>query len=302
MRDSNESSHPKESVSSKKIERNRSIRKALLALALAVTLVVVIEVKGVVLREVVQEDELVIVKKTNNPSKEPPKERSKATLGVSPNVLLKELREPVGALESSIKDINTSAIEECKVYSNYNDVFTPYEVYDNQIKYWVKYYSLGVPWYWVKAQLIQESSLQCDAVSYMGAKGLGQFMPKTWRDMEVKLWDGEYKDVFNPIYNIQATVYYNKWLMSQWRVGGNRTLEERWSLTLASYNAGLGNILKAQRKAGSNHYKPMEDHLHKVTGIDNSKQTRDYVFRIRQYSRRLKEQEQDGGDCYEVID
>lgn len=289
------------SVSTKERKRNRSRRKeALLSLALAVTLVVVIEVKGVVLREVVQEDELVIVKKTNNPSKEPPKERSKATLGVSPNVLLKELREPVGALESSIKDINTSAIQDCKVYSNYNDVFTPYEVYDNQIKYWVKYYSLGVPWYWVKAQLIQESSLQCDAVSYMGAKGLGQFMPKTWRDMEVKLWDGEYKDVFNPIYNIQATVYYNKWLMSQWRVGGNRTLEERWSLTLASYNAGLGNILKAQRKAGSNHYKPMEDHLHKVTGIDNSKQTRDYVFRIRQYSRRLKEQ--DGGDCYEVID
>lgn len=290
MRDSNESSHPKESVSSKKIERNRSIRKALLALALAATLVVVIEVNGVVLREV----DVVY--------KQPPKQRSKATLGVSTNVLLKELREPVGALESSIKDINTSAIEECKVYSKYNDVFTPYDVYDNQIKYWVKYYSLGVPWYWVKAQLIQESSLQCDAVSYMGAKGLGQFMPKTWRDMEVKLWDGEYKDVFNPIYNIQATVYYNKWLMSQWRVGGNRTLEERWSLTLASYNAGLGNILKAQRKAGSNHYKPMEDHLHKVTGIDNSKQTRDYVFRIRQYSRRLKEQEQDVGDCYEVID
>ena len=38
----------------------------------------------------------------------------------------------------------------------------------------------------------------------MGAKGLGQFMPKTWRDMEVKLWGGEYKDVFNPIYNIQG--------------------------------------------------------------------------------------------------
>lgn len=295
MRDSNESSHPKESVSSKKIERNRSIRKALLALALAATLVVVIEVNGVVLREV----DVVY--------KQPPKQRSKATLGVSTNVLLKELREPVGALEGVIKDTNyralqARAVQDCKVYSNYNDVFTPYEVYDNQIKYWVKYYSLGVPWYWVKAQLIQESSLQCDAVSYMGAKGLGQFMPKTWRDMEVKLWDGEYKDVFNPIYNIQATVYYNKWLMSQWRVGGNRTLEERWSLTLASYNAGLGNILKAQRKAGSNHYKPMEDHLHKVTGIDNSKQTRDYVFRIRQYSRRLKEQEQDGGDCYEVID
>ncbi len=281
------------SVSTKERKRNRSRRKeALLALALAVTLVVVIEVKGVVLREV----DVVY--------KQPPKQRSKATLGVSPNVLLKELREPTGALESVIKDTNTSAlqaraIEECKVYSNYNDVFTPYEVYDNQIKYWVKYYSLGVPWYWVKAQLIQESSLQCDAVSYMGAKGLGQFMPKTWRDMEVKLWGGEYKDVFNPIYNIQATVYYNKWLMSQWRTGGNRTLEERWSLTLASYNAGLGNILKAQSKAGSNHYKPMEDHLHKVTGINNSKQTKDYVFRIRQYSRRLKEQE---GDDYEVID
>ena len=43
----------------------------------------------------------------------------------------------------------------------------------------------------------------------------------------------------------------------------------------------------------------MEDHLHKVTGINNSKQTRDYVFRIRQYSRRLKEQE---GDDYEVIE
>ena len=47
-------------------------RKAHSALALAVTLVVVIEVKGVVLREV----DVVY--------KQPPKQRSKATLGVSP--------------------------------------------------------------------------------------------------------------------------------------------------------------------------------------------------------------------------
>ncbi len=184
-------------------------------------------------------------------------------------------------------------ITECR-YSGFNDLFKGCPQYDSLIEYWVEWYDLGVPWYWVKAQLIQESALNRKAVSYMGAKGLGQFMPLTWKDMERQLWNGKETDVFNPVYNIQATVYYNKWLMSQWRADG-RSIEERWALTLASYNAGLGNVLKAQRKASSNRYREMEAQLHSITGKANSNQTKQYVERITLFRRRL-EDELGGGD------
>lgn len=188
---------------------------------------------------------------------------------------------------------SSSSIDGKVIYKRFTskDVLLPYDDYDNQIKYWVEYYELGVPWYWVKAQLIQESMLNNKAVSYMGAMGLGQFMPDTWKDMERKLWGGSKQDPFDPIYNIQATVYYDKWLMSQWKTP--RPLADKWSLTLASYNAGLGNVLKAQKLANSILYAPTEQVLHLITGNSNSGQTKDYVDRIWKYSRRLKEQGDD---------
>ena len=50
---------------------------------------------------------------------------------------------------------------------------------------------------------------------------------------------------------------------------------------LSSYNAGLGNVLKAQKVGGGSLlYQPMRESLVSVTGKDNSKQTRDYVDNI----------------------
>ena len=56
---------------------------------------------------------------------------------------------------------------------------------------------------------------------------------------------------------------------------------DRHSLALASYNAGLGNVLKAQKAGGGSlYYTPMIKALPSVTGKKNSKETTDYVNRI----------------------
>lgn len=152
--------------------------------------------------------------------------------------------------------------------------------YDEEIKKWSLIYTPQHPWYWNKAQLIAESALHPKAVSSVGAMGLGQFMPKTWEQMEREL--GWYASPFSTSHNIQASTYYMSTLIAQFKK--DRPYADKYNLALASYNAGLGNILIAQRKGGNSLlYTPMASHLHLVTGASNSKQTKDYVNRIWEY-------------------
>lgn len=84
------------------------------------------------------------------------------------------------------------------------------------------------------AQCRQESGFNPSAVSWVGARGIAQFMPATWSQ-----W-GQSSDPFDPVAGIQAQHAYMLWL------------EERtWdpAAALASYNCGLGNVRKAQRAA-----------------------------------------------------
>lgn len=148
--------------------------------------------------------------------------------------------------------------------------------YDASIKKWASFYTPEVPWYWNKAQLIQESRLDPNAKSHVGAMGLGQFMPKTWEQMQREL--NITANAYAPTYNIQASAYYMRQLRNNFKKP--RPEYDKHSLALASYNAGLGNILKAQQKGGNSLlYKPMIEALPKVTG-HHSKETRDYVNRI----------------------
>jgi len=61
---------------------------------------------------------------------------------------------------------------------------------------------------------------------------------------------------------------------------------ERIAFMLASYNAGPGHIIKAQRLLApgrsQNHWQPVADELHRVTGR-HAEETRGYVSRIREY-------------------
>lgn len=161
-------------------------------------------------------------------------------------------------------------------------------VYDLSIKKWASVYTPYHPWYWNKAQMKAESQFITTAVSPVGAKGLGQFMPDTWEQMQRELkFQG---DVMNPSLNIQAQAYYMDKLHSQFKKP--RPESDKYSLALASYNAGLGNILKAQQVAGNTLYwQPTSEALCKVTG-HHCKETNGYVERIwtyiREYEQRYK--------------
>ena len=153
-------------------------------------------------------------------------------------------------------------------------------------KYSKRYFGADFDWRWWKAQAIAESGLDSSARSWCGAQGLMQVMPGTWNDLAPKL------SVTSPWLvkdNIQAGIYYDARMWAIWKAP--RPLEERIAFTLASYNAGLGHILKAQRLVApgrsSNHWQPVADVLHRVTGW-HSEETRGYVIRIRRFWKSLQ--------------
>lgn len=156
--------------------------------------------------------------------------------------------------------------------------------YDNSFRKWTAYYLPDVPWYWLKAQCWQESRLKPNAVSPVGAKGVCQFMPPTWKDMQNKL--NFHGDPFIPDLNIQAAASYMSQLRDVWSRRG-RSNTQIHSLAMASYNAGTGNILKAQRLSGDKRlWCEIQPYLVEVTGI-HSKETTHYVEVIWNYVQEL---------------
>lgn len=136
------------------------------------------------------------------------------------------------------------------------------------------------------AQAVQESRFDPNAKSPVGALGIAQFMPNTAKEIGQELKDNPlFKNGFNPTNDIQsvyAQVYYMNKLFRSWKV--ERTSLQKFELALASYNAGLGNILKAQKLSGNQRiWNDIKKHLSKVTG-SNSKETINYVDLIKGYA------------------
>lgn len=163
-------------------------------------------------------------------------------------------------------------------------------LYDVSIRKWNSVYTPNNPWCWNKAQIKAESAFNPNAVSRVGAMGLGQFMPATWAQMQRELrWNSDVS-AFTPSVNIQAQAYYMKKLRDQFK--RERPEYDRHSLALASYNAGLGNILKAQKRTGGSLlYQPMIEQLPYITG-HHSRETTQYVNRIWMYVREYELQGQ----------
>lgn len=145
--------------------------------------------------------------------------------------------------------------------------------YDPHFELYAAAYLPGVDWRLLKAQCYQESRLQADAVSPAGAMGLCQFMPGTWRDMQRA--HGIRQGPFNPYASIRAAALYMRQLRRTWYL--DRPEWDRHSLALACYNAGLGNILAAQRLCdNARHWAKIEVCLPDVTG-HHAAETRHYV-------------------------
>jgi len=142
----------------------------------------------------------------------------------------------------------------------------------------------GVDWRLLKAQCWQESRFIEAAVSPVGAMGLCQFMPGTWADVTRQLnIEGS---AFAPDLSIDAAAYYMGQLRRQW--SSPRPEFDRHSLAMASYNAGLGNLLKAQQQCDmATTYACIAGCLPDVTGR-HSKETLDYVVKIWAYWMEMK--------------
>lgn len=135
----------------------------------------------------------------------------------------------------------------------------------------------------LKAQCWQESRLDPSAVSPAGARGLCQFMPNTWRETPQQS-----KQIHDATASIHAAAWYMARLRKQWNAN-TRSEREHYSLALASYNAGTGNIIKAQRLCGDpNGYEQIMACLPKVTGPHNAAETQGYAPRIWRHYERMR--------------
>lgn len=178
-----------------------------------------------------------------------------------------------------VKEVEEEAHDDQRAAS----AFTP--KYDGSFKKWSKRFLPFLDWRWVKAQCYQESLLKVDAVSPVGAMGLCQFMPGTWDDVSDRLSFSQRASAFDPELSIQAATYYDGVLWGQW--SSPRPDEDRLFLVFASYNAGLGNLLKAQKACGGpNLYKDIIHCLQDITG-HHSKETKTYVVRIQRWYKQM---------------
>lgn len=107
----------------------------------------------------------------------------------------------------------------------------------------------------LRALPIIESALQVNAVSRAGAVGLWQFMPSTGKSygLEINTLVDERRD---PIRSTKAAIHFMKDL---YRIFGD------WTLAIAAYNCGPGNVNKAIARSGGKSFWQIYDYLPRET-------------------------------------
>ena len=111
-------------------------------------------------------------------------------------------------------------------------------------KYAVRY---GQDWRLLTAQMYQESKFDPDAVSWVGAQGLMQIMPKTGEQLG-------FRNLKDPEVSIHAGAKYMHRLLD--RFGREIPVKERIRFALASYNVGYGHLLDARHLAREQGWNP----------------------------------------------
>jgi soluble lytic murein transglycosylase-like protein len=136
---------------------------------------------------------------------------------------------------------------------------------------------------------VQESGLNPNAVSPVGARGIMQVMPATWAEIERAMgWRNV--SPHSAAHNIFGGVWYQARMAKIWS-GRLRTSAEAYDLGLAGYNAGTGTILAAQALCGDARLWPdIAPCLAAVSGPANARQTIAYVRQIARWHRMMAEE------------
>lgn len=129
--------------------------------------------------------------------------------------------------------------------TRYDGLFRVYAAWDRRRDgTWVERTPM-LDWELLRKQAVAESSLDPDAVSPVGAKGLTQFMDDTFREWETNEFGpaippNRHVSVFDPEDAIRAQADVMAWLLSVWKGDVKKAL--------SSYNFGLGNVRKTIEK------------------------------------------------------
>ena len=107
----------------------------------------------------------------------------------------------------------------------------------------------------LKYLVVIESALNPKAVSRVGATGLWQFMYATGKMYDLRV-NSIIDDRMDPIKATEAAAKYLKDL---------HKIYNDWTLAIAAYNCGPGNVNKAMKRSGRNDFWGMYDFLPKET-------------------------------------
>jgi membrane-bound lytic murein transglycosylase F len=126
--------------------------------------------------------------------------------------------------------------EAAKTKDRYDETFRRYSK---------RYFGATFDWRWFKAQGMAESNLDSAAKSWVGARGVMQLMPDTFREIASK--NPELERIDDPEMNIAAGIAYDRRLWLRWE--SDSVMSDRERFMFASYNAGRTTLLNAQRVA-----------------------------------------------------
>jgi membrane-bound lytic murein transglycosylase F len=119
-----------------------------------------------------------------------------------------------------------------KVTDRYDPVFR---------KYTKRYFGPMFDWRYFKAQGLAESGLDSTATSWVGARGVMQLMPSTYREIASRRPD--FGRIDQPEWNIAAGIMHDRYLWTLYQK--DISDDERHRFMFASYNAGEGTIKRA---------------------------------------------------------
>ncbi|HBS27222.1 MAG TPA: hypothetical protein DD827_08890 [Gammaproteobacteria bacterium] len=150
-----------------------------------------------------------------------------------------------------------------KKYSRYDHLFK---------KYSERYFDADTDWRWFKVQAFVESGMRTSVSSRVGAIGVMQVMPATFKDIKRVNRFFKGKSIDEVEWNIAAGIFYNRLLFKA--LSRKAAPKKRLQLMFASYNAGMSRILRSVN----------EDQLesnHLLTAPDTfPRETREYLKKI----------------------